>query len=274
MFAPVTVSSRRYSATVTATERLVLGSVRRDGVELLAPEGAPLMTPWFGRLPATDYVWSGRSVTMGAEDPRVHLDGGRPLHGLTGSPEQWRLVTRSAAAVAILSGDLSGPAFPFPFRHEVRVSAEADGITVTTRLEPLGPTSVPVAFGWHPYLRLAEPRENLEGTVVSGTLGRRLILSGGLPTGAVGTAPGRHLDQFLDDAWTARPGDQVTVAGAAGPVSVVWGQGYGWAVTWGPPGVAFVCAEPLSGPLNPLSPGSEVISVPPGAWHVAEFRIC
>lgn len=270
----VTVSSGRYSATVTATERLMLTNVSRDGIELLAPEGAPLMTPWFGRLPQADYVWAGRSVTIDTEDPRVHLEDGRPLHGLTGSPEQWQLVARSAGSVTILSCDLSGPAFPFPFRHEVSVSAESDGITVTTRLESLGPSSVPAAFGWHPYFRLPQPREDLEGNIVSGTLGRRLILSGGLPTGAVGEAPRASLDQFLDDAWEARPGDHVTVAGSAGPVSVVWGEGYGWAVTWGPSGAAFVCAEPLSGPLDPLSPGSRVISVPPGSRYEAEFRIC
>ena len=57
------------------------------------------------------------------------------------------------------SVDVDALAFPFPHRIELAVAASDNQLTVDTTLVPTGRRRVPVAFGWHPYLRVpGEPR--------------------------------------------------------------------------------------------------------------------
>ena len=50
--------------------------------------------------------------------------------------------------------DVDAPAFPFPHRIEVTVAARERQLAIDTTIIPSGQRAVPVAFGWHPYLRL------------------------------------------------------------------------------------------------------------------------
>lgn len=269
-----TVSAGRFSAAVSVSGRLTLSSVVRDGRQLLAPQGAPLMTPWFGRLPGLEYRWGGASVTLSPEDPRVERDeSGRPLHGLLCEPAQWHLVQVRPDSVTLRSEDLSCAAFPFPFTHRVTVSASDAGVSVSTTLVAGRGGCVPVAFGWHPYFLLPAARSSLPVPVASGTLRTRLLLEGSLPSGAREEMAGGGLDGAMDDFWECAGGGSVQVAGAAGPVSLSWDDGFGWAVTWGPADAAFVCVEPLAGPLDPFSASSGPRILPPGGEHQATFSI-
>lgn len=274
MSLPVTVSSGRFSATVEVKDRLCLSEVVRDGRQLLAPQGSPLITPWFGRLPDRTYRWGGTSVTVPESDPRAEMDrSGRPLHGLRCAPQQWHVFAQTASSVSLHSDDLSGPSFPFPFCHRVTVSLGEDGVSVATTLVASESAAVPVAFGWHPYLLLSSVRQTLEEPVVSGTLRDRVLLDASLPSGGREKVWGAVLDGLLDDAWECSAGAEVTVVGSAGPVTLSWDAGYGWAVTWGPEDSAFVCVEPLAGPLNPFALDSRALVVPPGGEHTAGFFI-
>lgn len=62
--------------------------------------------------------------------------------------------TRGSTARLTTSLAVDAPAFPFPHRIEVAVSAREDRLVIDTTIVPTGRRRVPVAFGWHPYLRV------------------------------------------------------------------------------------------------------------------------
>ena len=82
---------------------------------------------------------------------------GLPIHGLLVGKPGWRVDRRSAGrgrAGFRASIDVDAPAFPYPHRIEVSVVAHEHRLALDTTVIPTGSRPVPVAFGWHPYLRL------------------------------------------------------------------------------------------------------------------------
>ena len=54
--------------------------------------------------------------------------------------------------------------FPFPHELAIDVTLASSGLRVVTTVRPNGPVSVPIAFGWHPYLQLPRsPRDDVGG---------------------------------------------------------------------------------------------------------------
>ena len=118
--------------------------------------GLPLLAPWANRLAAWRYRAAGVDVDLTGRP--LGTDGnGLPIHGLLVGRPGWRLGRRSAGedrAAFAATIDVDDPAFPFPHRIEVTVTAHGPQLTLDTTVIPTGPRPVPVAFGWHPYLRL------------------------------------------------------------------------------------------------------------------------
>jgi aldose 1-epimerase len=72
----------------------------------------------------------------------------------------------------------------FPFPHELTVEASLDSgaLTIATTLAPIDDKSVPVSFGYHPYLRVPEEARN-GWYVVLGARQRLLLDEAMIPTG-------------------------------------------------------------------------------------------
>ena len=160
-----------YAATFRPDAGMLGTSLRWRGDEYIArPEplirnrrGAmtalALMHPWANRLGGRRYRAAGRTVSLAGLDLATD-DVGLPLHGNLGAA---RFTVESAEATRVVAsrlherGDERFPAFPFPHRLTVEARLDAHrGLTVRTTVEPTGSRPVPVAFGWHPYLRLPE----------------------------------------------------------------------------------------------------------------------
>ena len=147
--------------------------------------GLPLLAPWANRLGGRRYRAAGVAVDLAGLDLDTDANG-LPIHGLLVGRPGWRIDARGVrrgrpsfrAAI-----DVEGPAFPFPHRLEVTVAAADRSLTVDTTLVPTGRRRVPVAFGWHPYLRLpGAPRRRWQLVLPPRT---HLELDArGLPTGA------------------------------------------------------------------------------------------
>ena len=151
-------------------ERGLLGlSLTYRGRELLHQRGGldtwkvgghtmalPLLAPWANRLASRRYRADG--VTVDVRGRRVHTDAnGLPIHGLLVGWPDWEVTsTHAARDVARLTAStlVDAPAFPFPHLLEVAVAVHDDRLVVDTTLIATGPRNVPVAFGWHPYLRV------------------------------------------------------------------------------------------------------------------------
>ena len=155
-----------------------------------ASMGLPLLAPWANRLGSRRYRAAGVDVDLTGRP--LGTDGnGLPIHGFLLGQPGWGLMRRSVRrgrASVVASIDVDAPAFPFPHRIEVSIAASEDELALDTTVIPTGLRSVPVAFGWHPYLRLpGTPRRDWQLRMPART---HLTLDAlGLPTGAAQAEP-------------------------------------------------------------------------------------
>jgi aldose 1-epimerase len=189
-------------AVVVPEDGMLVAALRHRGEGCLAERpdawtGSPLLYPWANRLSADRFTVRGRSVdASGARRD----ENGVLLHGLPAARRGW--VVEQADATSIRGRRVwDDDAFPFP--HELVVEHRLTGEGLQTTTDVRGDT--PVAFGWHPFLRLpGEPRGRWRVTLGSR---RRIVLDDRLlPTGR--SEPwepppfelaDRHFDEALTD---------------------------------------------------------------------------
>ena len=264
-------------------------SLRRDGREHLALPGGvaalraghtgglPLLAPWANRLASRRYRAAGVDVDL--RRLRVHTDDhGLPIHGLlVGSPD-WEVTgTRAARNVARLTATtiVDAPAFPFPHLLELAIAAHDDRLVIDTMLVPTGDRKVPVAFGWHPYLRVpGTPRARW--TVHLPAREHLALDDRGIPTGVSTRAPAE--DDVLgrrtfDDLYRLGRDRRLAFTGEDGAsVEVQGNPHFPYAQVWVPPGKAFAALEPMAAPTNALVTGNTHL-VAPGDAFTATFTL-
>jgi len=291
--AAVTLAAADLTATFLPELGMLGASLTRQGEELLALPGGlegyrqghvtglPLLAPWANRLSTRHFRAAGVDVDL--DGVELHTDpGGLPIHGTVTAHPGWRLTrldTSGSGAVMAARLDYGAQpellvAFPFPHAIEVEAGVDRTRLTVTTTLRPTGDQAVPVAFGWHPYLRLPSgprqgwwlvlpDRDHLE-------LDRR-----GIPTGARAWEPAERepiADRTFDDLY-ALAGDPVLGLDAEGwRLAVRFGQGYPYAQVFVPPDEDFACLEPMTTPTDALTADACPL-VDPGGSFTARFSI-
>ena len=219
--------------------------------------GLPLLAPWANRLAQRRYRAAG--VTVSLEDPDLPVDEhGLPIHGfLVGAPG-WsvdRLATRGDTARLRASIAVDAPAFPFPHRIEVSAIVREPVLRVDTTIVPTGRRSVPIAFGWHPYLRLPDgarrtwrlrlpPRRHLAVDAL------------GIPTGDVRPEPAEAApigSRTFDDGYALGRDRRLAIESEQGhSLEMRAGTNYPCAQVWVPSGRQFVALEPMTAPTNAL----------------------
>jgi galactose mutarotase-like enzyme len=273
-------------------------SLRHRGEELLGQRGGlakyaesgssmgiPLLHPWANRLDGLRYAVGGREVELDPDATPLRLDAnGLPIHGLATASPHWELTAAEAdAAGARLSATLDFAAHPellagFPFPHRLEMTATLAGrtLTVETELVATGDVPVPVAFGYHPYLRLpGVPRP--EWRVALPVRRRAHLDERGIPTGEdePSSPPAGPLgDRDYDDLFPelCHP-PEFWLEGGGRRLEVRFEQGYPCAQVYGPPGEDHFCFEPMAAPTNALVTGERLRLVPPGERYVAGFSI-
>jgi galactose mutarotase-like enzyme len=292
----VTLAAGQLEASLLPGLGLLGTSLRHRGEELLALPGGvegyrdghvtglPLLAPWANRLPGWRYRAAGVEVDLDGLD--LHTDpGGLPIHGTLTAHRGWRLERLAADADrAVLEADLDYgdwpqllAAFPFPHRLTVTFALQGASLAVTTTLTATGDRPVPVAFGWHPYLRLpGAPRAAWRLLLPFRT---HLELDDhGLPTGKAADEPAEAApvgERTFDDLYVldADPAERRLGLEAAGRRLVVgYGDGYDHAQVFAPPGAEFVCLEPMTAPTAALATGATPL-VAPGDSFSARFTI-
>ena len=271
-------------------------SLRHRGEELLALPGGvegyrdrhvtglPLLAPWANRLPGWRYRAAGVEVSLEGLDLPTD-PAGLPIHGTLTAHRGWRLERLAAEADrAVLAAGFDYGAWPellaaFPFPHRLTVTATLGGasLAVTTTLAATGQRPVPVAFGWHPYLRLpGAPRAAWRLL-----LPRRTHLElddRGLPTGKSADEPAEADpvgERTYDDLYALEDdpdGRRLGLEAAGRRLLVDYGDGYDHAQVFAPPGAEFVCLEPMTGPTAALAAGTTPL-VAPGDTFAARFTV-
>lgn len=283
-------------ATVVPGLAMLVCSLRHRGVELLgqrrgvtayaqtgATMGIPLLYPWANRLGGTAIRVGGREVALDASSPLLRLDdSGLPIHGVRSAGRGWTVVDRAAdasGARVAASLDWSADAdlmAAFPVAHTVAVAVGLTGselsvaVTVTAGGEP-----APLAFGFHPYLRLpGVPRGEW---VLQAPVARRAVLDArGIPTGeeqAVAPVAGPLGTAAYDDLYPAlQDPPRFLLSGGPRRIEVSFGEGFPVAQLFAPLSDDVVAIEPMAAPTDALGTGTAPQVAPGQAAH-ARFTI-
>jgi galactose mutarotase-like enzyme len=270
----VTLAAGALEATFVPAVGMVGTSLRHDGEELLSSEagvaayaaqgtvlGIPFLHPWANRLEA-------------AADPDGDLPrdrAGLPIHGVL--PRRFHLSRAGTTATMRFGGH---PAFPHPHRVVQRIALDARALRITTTVHADRGAPVPVAFGFHPYLRL--PGVARADVVLSLPARRHLRADARmLPTGAVAFPPAETAPlgaRALDDSYDALgPEPALTIAGGGRTVSVRLLDGYRVAQVYAPVDEDVVCLEPMTAQTNALVSRRGLHTVAPGDAFTASFAI-
>ncbi len=173
-------------ATFVPRAGMVCCSLRHCDVELLAQRsgvrayaqrgstmGIPLLYPWANRLAGLRYPGPEGEVQLDPANPLLKLDqNGLPIHGAIAGALPWELLERPGAGADHAGADHAGADHLharlawrsaellaiFPYRHtvELRARVVGDRLTITTTVRADGGCAVPVSFGFHPYLTIAD----------------------------------------------------------------------------------------------------------------------
>lgn len=251
-----------------------------DGYRAGKVTGLPLLAPWANRLARWSY--SVGDVMVDLRGLRLTVDEhGLPVHGPMTARPGWDVLDAAADRLACRFDGAADPAvtaaFPFPHVLEMAVTLSPGALAVATTLRATGDRPVPVAFGYHPYLRLpGVPRE--DARLALPARDHVLLDDRNLPTGAVEAEPaeeGPIAGRTFDDHYALgdRPGDRrFAVAGSGRRVALEIGDGYRYAQVFAPPGEDHVCLEPMTATVNALVDGGYE-TVPPGGSFTARFAI-
>ncbi|MBU9762725.1 aldose 1-epimerase [Mycobacterium sp. TNTM28] len=242
--------------------------------------GIPILYPWANRLSANEYRVADTEVTVIPGTHGVRADAhGAPIHGVLAASPDWQVTERTDnALVAQLDWDSDQArlaTFPFPHRLTVTVTLEDRALTVATAVAPTRDSSVPLCYGYHPYLTIpGVPRQDWQ--LHTPTMRHLPVDDRGLPTGEAQPWPGgtmrlgsTELDDGFDDVST---GAVFTLSGGPHRIEVAFEQGYGAAQLFAPAGDSVVGIEPMTAPTDALRHGNYKMAAP-GSPETATFSI-
>ena len=293
-FRTVTLTAGGLAAAFAPALGMAGVSLRHDGEEHLdrraglsayactgAVMGIPLLHPWANRLAGHGYEIDGRRVILPSGPPLVHCEEhGLPIHGLLNASPHWHITRQGPARLAAELDFGARPellaAFPFPHRVTLDAALAPERLTITTTVTATSATAVPIAFGFHPYLRL--PGTDRCRWVISLPARRHLELDArSIPTGAGERRPAARFvlaDRGFDDGYDGlADGAAFRVAGPGRRLTVAFESGYPAGQVFSPPGAQFICFEPMTAPANALRSGAGLRRVQPGEAFTAAFSI-
>jgi galactose mutarotase-like enzyme len=271
---------------------MVCCSLRHRGEELLGQRGGlaayvaerktmgiPLLYPWANRLSRWRFPVAGREVAIDpAATPLRTDDNGLPMHGLLAAVKGW-VVERHAQEVLRARFDFGADrtllaAFPFPHELWLEATLGPSELTVATTARA-GEAGLPIAFGFHPYLRL--PGVERARWRVEIPVREQLTLSPSkLPTGqrsAVQVASGELGTRTFDDAYVApADGAPFVLQGAGRRIELAFDGGYPFAQVFAPPDDPVIAFEPMTAPADALVTGDAPL-LAPGDRYTATFSV-
>ena len=226
--------------------------------------GVPILYPWANRLSASKYGINGAVVTLTPGTGGVRTDEhGVPIHGvLTGYPG-WLISDRSENSLTAVLDYGGRPrllaSFPFPHVLTQRVTLADRTLTVETTVMPTTAASVPLCFGYHPYVQLPGiPRA--DWILTTPPMRHRPTDNWGLPTGAHDDwqASSEPMGSTLyDDGFDQVPeGSVFAIAGGGRRVEVAFLKGYPAAQLFAPPNDDVIAIEPMAAPTDALRSGN------------------
>ncbi len=271
---------------------MVCTSLTDDGVELLGQRrglqaylktgktmGIPILYPWANRLSANGYGVDGGAVTLTPGVGGVRSDEhGLVIHGVLAAYPGWLVKQSENKLTADL--DFGGQprlltSFPFPHVVTLDITLANRALTIETTVTPTTSASVPLCFGYHPYLRIPDvPRS--QWRLETPPLRHLPVDNWGIPSGATESWPALSEElgeRTFDDGFDEVPqGGTFALSGGGRRIEVIFGSGYPAAQIFAPANDDVVGIEPMTAPTNALRKGGYRVAVP-GRPASATFTI-
>jgi aldose 1-epimerase len=254
---------------VRPDDGMLVAALRHRGEDMLAERpgpwtGCPLLHPWANRTSRERFELHGREVdASGARRD----ENGVLLHGLDSARRGW-LVEHGDRDRVRARMRWADDAFPFP--HEVVVEHRLRPEGLETVTEVTG--DAPVAFGWHPFLRLpGVPRERWRVTLGSRrriSLDERLLPTGGSEPWA--PPPFELGEAHFDESLTEVEGP-FALEGGGRRLEVEFLEGAPYGQFFAPASEPVACFEPMAAPVDALVSGDQLPWAP---WRMRfEIRV-
>ena len=245
--------------------------------------GIPVLHPWANRVAERKFEVAGREVDLWAH-PRLYTLGpkGLPIHGLLAAAAGWRVERhedtpegpRLVSTFDFAAHEDRMAVFPFPHQIQVEAGISDETLSIATTVHASGDVPVPIAFGYHPYLRL--PGVERSAWEVEIPVTERVVLdSEELPTGEVEPADvgdGALGSRTFDDEF-ATPAEPFALAGGGRRIEVSFDRGYPFAQVYAPDDDDVIAFEPMTAPTNTLVSGQDLKLLQPGDSYEAAFSI-
>ena len=281
------------TATFVPSAGMVCTSLSDDGVELLGQRrglnaylttgktmGIPILYPFANRLSANGYGVDGGAVTLTPGVGGVRSDEhGLVIHGVLAAYPGW-LVKQPADNRLTADLDYGGQprlltSFPFPHVVTLDITVADRALTIETTVTPTTAASVPLCFGFHPYLTIpGVPRS--EWRLETPPLRHLPVDHWGIPTGASEECPAKSEslgDRVFDDGVDEVPqGAVFALTGGDRRIEVVFNRGFPAVQIFAPGNDDVVGIEPMTAPTNALRKGGYSTAVP-GRPASASFTI-
>lgn len=285
--------SSSLTASYVPVAGMICTSLSDDGVEFLGQRrglqayiaggktmGIPILYPWANRLSANNYDVDGAIVTLTAGAGGVRTDDhGAPMHGVLAAYPGWLVTSQSENQVtAVLDfGGTPRLLASFPFPHVLTMTATLADRTLTVETTVLATTaaSVPLCFGFHPYVQLPGIARG-EWLLQTPTMRHLPVDSNGIPTGTSDDWPGGTAelrDTEFDDGFDQVPdGSVFAISGGGRRVEVTFDKGYPAAQIFAPANDNLIGLEPMAAPTDALRRGDYPVAAP-GKPVTATFSI-
>lgn len=281
------------SATFVPAAGMVCTSLSYGGVELLGQRrglqaylttgktmGIPILYPWANRLSANGYAIDGGAVTLTPGVGGARSDEhGLVIHGVLAAYPGW-LVTEQSDNRLTADLDYGGQprllaSFPFPHVVTLDITLADQALNVETTVTPTTSASVPLCFGFHPYLTIPDvPRS--QWRLETPPLRHLPVDNWGIPTGDFEEWPAASDelgDRTFDDGFDEVPqGAVFALSGGDRRIEVVFDHGFPAAQIFAPNNDDVVGIEPMAAPTNALRKGNYHVAVP-GRPAISAFTI-
>lgn len=270
---------------VNDREVLALPSPREEFLRSPRTGGVPLLYPYANRLRSDHFQVAGHNVDLSVDTKLKRDPTGLPIHGLLLRWSDWNLNQPSSSRLeaSIRWSDHASLMAAYPFAHTLRVSWEVARnssiatLTVTTVIEADQDQAVAIAFGWHPYISVANPSSaQIE-------LPRRrpvALAASGLPildsskrnwAGASTEGVGQNQDSLFEIEPSAGS-TNIAIIDGIDRTEIFFEGGYNFLQVYSPTNASFVCAEPMTSATSALTDGPTVIASGERAQAIFQIR--
>lgn len=264
-----------------------LRSLRYAGRDLVAGYAAGdicpdyrgwVLQPWPNRIGDGRYEFGGVEHQLALTEP----EHGNALHGLVGWV-RWDVHHPDATRASFHHELVPQAGYPFALDLGVHYELTDAGLQVTLEATNDGDTAAPYGAGFHPYLTLGRPADELELTVPASSwcaMDERGLP--GPPQPVEGTAydfrePRRIGDLALDHPFGGLTGDTATLGDGDRTVTLTLGEGCRWLHVFTcdthDPARQAVAIEPMTCPPDAFRTGTDLVALEPGATHRTSFTI-